>query len=171
MRLNVGCGKDIREGFINIDAMKAPGVDKVHDLNRYPYPFRKASVDYIFCSHVLEHLEDPEKALYEFHRIMKKGAKLEIIVPHFTNKGAYVPHHRTFYHSDALKLWVAGGKQKGLSDKLFIQRYRRVRFFKGLNLHNYLVEPLANAFLAFWENSFLRALFPASEVRFILEKI
>jgi len=36
-------------------------------------PFANASVDFIWCSHVLEHLEDPELGLNELQRVANKG--------------------------------------------------------------------------------------------------
>ena len=36
-------------------------------------PFRDKSADYIYCSHVLEHIEDPLKACSELQRVAKAG--------------------------------------------------------------------------------------------------
>lgn len=36
-------------------------------------PFRDNTFDYVYCSHVLEHVEDPEKALKELMRVGKRG--------------------------------------------------------------------------------------------------
>ena len=41
-RLNLGCGNDIREGYVNIDSRKLPGVDKVLDLNKAAKEVKKA---------------------------------------------------------------------------------------------------------------------------------
>ena len=63
MKLNLGCGKDIKPGFINVDYIKHNGVDVVLNLETIPYPFKSKSVDYIMMSHVLEHLVYPIKTL------------------------------------------------------------------------------------------------------------
>lgn len=34
-RLNLGCGRDIKKGWINLDILKLPGVDVVYDLTNY----------------------------------------------------------------------------------------------------------------------------------------
>jgi hypothetical protein len=34
MKLNLGCGRDIKQGFVNLDYMPLPGVDVVADLER-----------------------------------------------------------------------------------------------------------------------------------------
>ena len=43
------------------------------DLNVFPYPFPDKHFDFLICSHVLEHLEDPVRACSEFSRIAKAG--------------------------------------------------------------------------------------------------
>ena len=40
-RLNIGCGKKNKNGYINLDLLKLPNVDVVHDLNQFPWPFKK----------------------------------------------------------------------------------------------------------------------------------
>ncbi|WP_426103636.1 class I SAM-dependent methyltransferase [Massilia sp. TSP1-1-2] len=46
-----------------------------HDLNlnQFPYPFKEKQFDFIICSHVLEHLDDPVRVCAEFSRIAKAG--------------------------------------------------------------------------------------------------
>ena len=36
-------------------------------------PFKDNEFDYIFCNHVLEHIQDDTKAMKELYRVMKKG--------------------------------------------------------------------------------------------------
>lgn len=44
-------------------------------------PFRDRSLDYVACSHVLEHLPDPAGAIVEWHRALKPGGILYMVVP------------------------------------------------------------------------------------------
>lgn len=37
-RLNIGCGLDVRPGWVNIDRVDYGG-NQLCDLNRYPWPF------------------------------------------------------------------------------------------------------------------------------------
>ena len=39
-KLHLGCGKVIKKGFINLDSVKLKGVDVVHNLDVYPWPFK-----------------------------------------------------------------------------------------------------------------------------------
>lgn len=45
----------------------------VQECNLENMPFTRNAFDFIYCSHVLEHVEDPEKACLELMRIGKRG--------------------------------------------------------------------------------------------------
>lgn len=45
-------------------------------------PFEKSYFDAIMARHVLEHVDNPDKALEEIRRVSKVGAKLTLAVPH-----------------------------------------------------------------------------------------
>lgn len=84
-RLNLGCGRNPIEGWINLDHMPLPGVDVVADLNACattPLPFDENTVDELLMSHVIEHIANTLELMQELHRIAKPNAKLEILVPH-----------------------------------------------------------------------------------------
>jgi len=103
VKLNLGCGNDIRKGWINLDIIKKPGIDIVHDLNVYPYPFSDNYADYILMKHVLEHLDDVVKTIEEIHRILKPNGKVEIIVPYYKHKNAFTDvTHKHFFTEDSL---------------------------------------------------------------------
>lgn len=79
-KLNIGCGKYYRAGFINIDIDPSVKPDIIRDIEK-GLPFDDNSVDEIFCSHTLEHIHDLLFVLREFYRVCKNGAKITIIVP------------------------------------------------------------------------------------------
>ncbi|PIP26896.1 MAG: hypothetical protein COX30_04730 [Candidatus Moranbacteria bacterium CG23_combo_of_CG06-09_8_20_14_all_39_10] len=70
-QLNLGCGKDIRKGYINLDMYPLEGVDVVADIEK-KLPFENDTFDEIFTAHVLEHMADLNALLSELHRITKK---------------------------------------------------------------------------------------------------
>ena len=70
--------------------------DVVHDLNKFPYPFSDNEFDRIEADHVLEHLEDPFRAMQELHRISKNNAIIFIRVPHFSRGFTHPEHRRGF---------------------------------------------------------------------------
>ena len=89
-KLDIGCGKNKREGFTGIDQYAMEGVDHVFDL-RQPWPIESDSVEEVNCSHFLEHLTGQERVQFmnELHRVMKNGAKATITTPHWASNRAY----------------------------------------------------------------------------------
>ena len=45
-------------------------------------PFKDGKLDYVVSAHVIEHFFDPVKALKEWHRVIRPGGYIFIIVPH-----------------------------------------------------------------------------------------
>src|SRR5450432_2927841 len=81
--LNVGCGPNIFPYFINLDFDWTKKIDIVWDIRKKPYPLKDDSLEGIFTEHCLEHISfaDCEKNLREFHRMLKPGGNLRIVVP------------------------------------------------------------------------------------------
>lgn len=86
-----GCGLDIGyrgehgdeniipvlKSAIGVD-LDYPGYDGVH------LPFDDASQDYVYASHILEHIQDKnlKKTLREWYRVTRSGGHIIICVPH-----------------------------------------------------------------------------------------
>jgi SAM-dependent methyltransferase len=97
-KLNLGSGKDIKQGFVNLDAVKLPGVNIVHDLNKYPYPFKDNTFDEVEANMILEHLDNWLRCLRELRRICKPDAIINIRVPFFPSMyAASDPTHKNFF--------------------------------------------------------------------------
>jgi ubiquinone/menaquinone biosynthesis C-methylase UbiE len=101
LKLNVGCGNDIRPGYVNIDLY-----NKKADLKcpAHSIPYEDGSVDEVFTSHMIEHLtpQEFEMALREWRRLLKLGGKLIIRCPNFE---LYV---REFLEGDEAYRWGWG---------------------------------------------------------------
>lgn len=86
MKLNLGCGSDRREGWINVDGWAGCAPDLVHDLETLPWPWPDDSADEILMSHVLEHLgQVPDVYLgivKETYRVLKPDGLWTVTVPH-----------------------------------------------------------------------------------------
>lgn len=91
IKLDLGCGGKKREGYIGLDAIKFDGVDHILNLGKDPWPFINDSVDEASSSHFLEHLTAVERIHFvnELYRVLKVGAKFELIVPHWGSCRAY----------------------------------------------------------------------------------
>ena len=83
MRLNLGCGRDIRPGWVNIDCAPLPGVDHVVDFDAKPVlPFDDSSVSRSEGSHVIEHLRDPLPFMAELWRVTEPGGEAVFRCPY-----------------------------------------------------------------------------------------
>lgn len=120
LRLNLGCGMDRREGYINVDRFGEP--DLRHDLEAVPWPWPDDSVDEVLLIHVLEHLgRDTDVYLriwQELYRVCRDGAMIAIAVPHHRHEFFYNdPTHVRAVTADGITLfsqrlnrhWIAQG--------------------------------------------------------------
>ena len=106
MKLNLGCGYQIVDGWINVDYGLGARLSKIpflksinkrvrlfnldnwdtriflHDLTK-EFPWKKESIDIIYSSHTLEHFSRSEGLgfLNECFRVLKKGGIIRIVVP------------------------------------------------------------------------------------------
>lgn len=83
-KVNIGCGRDYREGWSNWEISKEAKADEYLDIREDVFPAKDSSVDLIYISGVLEQISGNEEFLFamnECHRILKPGAKMEIVVP------------------------------------------------------------------------------------------
>lgn len=87
--LNIGCGNSPLVGFTNCDiesshyqSRLARGVVR-YDMRKDKLPFADESVAGIYCSHVIEHIEDVyvERFFADARRVLVRGGVLRISVP------------------------------------------------------------------------------------------
>jgi SAM-dependent methyltransferase len=80
--LDVGCGnkpyfpffEGVAESYIGLDVYAGEKVDIISPAEKIP--FKRNSFDVVVCFQVLEHIENPEKAISEMHRVLKKDGIL-----------------------------------------------------------------------------------------------
>ncbi len=92
VKLNVGCGRNAMEGWVNLDRVELPGVNIVADIDRCaeePLPLEDDYVDEFLLSHVIEHLRNPLPLFQELHRIAKPNALAAIRVPYGSSDDAF----------------------------------------------------------------------------------
>jgi SAM-dependent methyltransferase len=107
--LDLGCGRNKVPGAIGVDRFAVEGVDVVHDLDVYPYPFQSCSFDEIHARHVLEHVESVVRFMAELHRIAKNGARIHIQTPHYSYAGSWRdPTHRRHLSSYSFEYFEEG---------------------------------------------------------------
>ena len=177
-RLNLGCGTDVRAGYVNVDVAPLPGVDVVHDLDMLPLPFEDGAFAEVIAQDVLEHV-DLVAVLRECHRILQPGGSLRVQSPHFTSASVHIdPTHRRGFSIETLQFFAADGRFGSRSYYFDFQFARlsaaRITFHRyRWQPWNYLVEPLVNsspALQRYYEGTFLGRLFPASNIVVTLVK-
>jgi predicted SAM-dependent methyltransferase len=108
--VNLGCGTSVAPGWINLDNSPNARLSKypwlrwclwrlrllsdnhynvpwpksivIHDLRR-KLPFQDATIDFVYASHVLEHLrqDDAQKLIQDVYRVLRPGGLTRIVVP------------------------------------------------------------------------------------------
>ena len=170
-KINIGCGKDIKEDYTNLDKLKSEGVDVVWDLDKYPYPFKDNSIDEILAFHILEHIKDYETCIDELIRILKPEGILHIKVPHFSSAGSNSEFHKRkfWYHSfSSERVYHKTSLEITFYDQSLEQVYKKINFAKPfffMKLINFWIMPLI------YENTGLCYLFPATEIEVKLRKL
>jgi SAM-dependent methyltransferase len=84
-KLNLGCGFDKREGFLNVDGFAGCQPDQLWDLETTPWPWADNAFDHVLMKHVLEHVGADFKSfaaiMRELYRVTAPGGILEVHVP------------------------------------------------------------------------------------------
>ncbi len=89
LKISLGAGTEPEDGFVNVDIVKLDGIDVVHNLMHFPYPFKDGSVELIkakdLIEHLATHLPNGKSTILAFieecHRILQTGGKLWIQTP------------------------------------------------------------------------------------------
>jgi SAM-dependent methyltransferase len=121
LRVNVGCGFNVADGYVNIDVVNHPQVF-FWDC-RKSLPFDDASVEIIFAEHVLEHFEYPSQSanfLKECHRCLKSGGVVRIVVP---DGALYLSLYDSSSWQEMARVrpltWLDGGYKDGWLDMVY----------------------------------------------------
>jgi len=93
MKLNLGCGYNKKDGYVNVDKDEGCSPDLCFDITRADWPVDTSVIEEVLAEHILEHLEGTEPYLTfwkELYRVCQHGAEIRIEVPHW--------RHDTFFH-------------------------------------------------------------------------
>lgn len=93
--------------LLNLNIDQFPNVDLVG--NAYHLPFRSLSVSLIHCEAVLEHLEYPNRAVEEIHRVLEIGGKVFAVTPFLQAFHGYPNHYQNFTLEGHRRLFERAG--------------------------------------------------------------
>jgi predicted SAM-dependent methyltransferase len=160
--LNIGCGHDYREGWINLDCFDNSNIEVLADLEK-PLPFGNETLDYVYASHVLEHITNVTRLIWEVHRVLKTGGIFEIYVPYGFTSSLF---HVRYFFLDSMDAFVwrdydldKGFESRGLFRKIE-QKITKFRVPGWWHLNQYYGIYIANLPLG-----------RKAEIHWILERI
>ncbi len=120
MRLNIGCGRNPLDGYLNVDFL---GGDI--RCNGMVLPFKDNTFERVLLSHVLEHIPDVDRALREISRILRVGGILIVVVP-YGLRGLYCVYHVHAFDLKTMNVLLEGATSglqgDGLNLKLLKQK-------------------------------------------------
>ena len=169
-RLNLGCGTNLKDGWVNADKFKTrPSVTVMEMEKRFPWPANY--FDEVYARHALEHSRDIEFTLEEIKRVTKKNGVVRIIVPHLSSPRAISDlGHYSYWDSTSF------AKQQRASKR----SYQQKNFFKVKSvLFTRIYTPMFLGFLRgfmlgfankhneFWEMTG-KSFFPILEIEYVL---
>lgn len=120
VKIDLACGQRKQPGHLGVDIAKMPGVDIVCDLNKYPWPMDSNSVDEIFCSHYIEHVEDLVKFMNEIYRVLKMGGFVKFMAPYY----------------NSIRCWQDPTHKNAISENAFFYYFKPWLDINGLNHYN-----------------------------------
>lgn len=156
--LDVGCGR--AKGYPHFIGVDKDGAHQTHktcldadlivpDATKLPM-FASGSLDFVYSSHLLEHMPDPKAALSEWWRLLKTGGHLVLYLPHkdfYPNvgkPGANPDHKHDFAPADIEKIveklgaWdlLRNDERNAEDEYSFFQVYKKLASGQG-HKHSY----------------------------------
>jgi ubiquinone/menaquinone biosynthesis C-methylase UbiE len=131
----------------------------VYECNIEALPFKDKEFDFVYCSHVMEHVTEPKKACKELMRVAKRGY-IETPAPHkdMWLNTAKISHHQWEVESIDNKLIFTEFSQQrieGLGSNILLDMHCSPQTIreKAFSALIYLKSDLLNTMLL-WEDSF-----------------
>jgi len=109
MKLHLGCGRNIKDGWINFDIVDN-GQEVVRDIKR-GIPFNDNTFDEIYSQHFMEHIPSGDDLVFvinEIYRVLKEGGTFTFQVPHSSEPEAFDPIHLSYWNEGVIKEYFTG---------------------------------------------------------------
>jgi SAM-dependent methyltransferase len=110
VKLNLGAGSRVLDGYVNVDQAQLPGIDLAFDLDMpVPWPWADASVTMIEAKDIFEHVRDPVHFMVQCHRILRPNGTLHIRTPHMSSPDSWTdPTHVRHCNEHSFDFWIPG---------------------------------------------------------------
>ncbi|MDP2946752.1 MAG: methyltransferase domain-containing protein [Nanoarchaeota archaeon] len=130
VKLDIGCGKNKKEGYVGIDIDPETGADII--ASALNLPFEDESVDEISSSHLVEHfsLKEAENFFSEIYRVLRFGGKVEIKIDKDWTKRKLLAKdltHKYRFKAKEIEKMVEKFSSKKVKDKIYFFRFNAPR--------------------------------------------
>lgn len=171
--LHLGCGQNKKPNSLGLDINKNVHPDVVHNLDKYPYPFKNNQFEKVIADNIVEHIENIPKFMEEIHRICASSAKILITTGHFSGIDTFTdPTHKHFFTSRTFDYFIP-------QTDLFELQYSKAIFKKNKvvlgpqNSNNFILKlllRLINKYKVIYEKRFA-FIFPVGVIFYELEVV
>lgn len=108
MKLDLGCGKGKRSGYIGLDSALSSTADIICDFKR-GIPLASGRFEAVLAHNLLEHMPDLIGFMNEIWRVMRHNAELEVTVPYYLSMGAFQDPTHVRYFTEKTFLYFTQG--------------------------------------------------------------
>jgi SAM-dependent methyltransferase len=109
LKLNLGAGTLPERGWVNVDVVALPGIDVVHDLDVFPWPWPDGAADRVRAYDVFEHVWHPLPFMRECWRVLRPGGVLDLHTVHHGSPNYHRdPDHKRASDGQSMDYWVPG---------------------------------------------------------------
>lgn len=171
--LHLGCGPNKKPNSLGLDSNKNVNPDILHNLDKFPYPFKNNQFETIIADNIVEHLENIPRFMEEIHRICKNGAIIKITTGHFSGIDTFTdPTHKHFFTSRTFDYFIP-------QTDLYELKYTKAQFKKNKvvlgpqNSNNFALNALLgliNKYKVIYEKRFA-FIFPVGVIFYELEVV
>lgn len=130
IRINLGSGNRLRDGYVNIDMQARCNPDLVCDVT-LGLPFKDGEVEEVIAFDFLEHLPLGKQifVITEIWRVLKHGGRFEHFTPSTDGRGSFCdPTHLSFWNILSWRYYTDDAHRElyGISAKFEIETLRDV---------------------------------------------
>lgn len=171
-QVELGCGNKKPDGFYGVDIANTSTVDLVQDLNDEDWDLPSNHFQTIRAIDVFEHVKNPTTFMNELWRIAAPGCNITIRGPHFSSGNWQDPTHERLLGSRSFEHYSEETRFGFYSDHAFAVVDTEIQFqWTRTPVYKQVGYFLANRFTSLYEKTFIRNLFPATNIEFTLKPL